>query len=352
MVPEPGLNPSGQPQQWPAQPPSQPGQWPPAQAAQWPSARQWPEPPAPPSALPVTPREYHEFFRTPRLRWWKPLAAIALFVAGWFVLTLVISGPVIAIDMASGRLDAEAAARGEITMTPLVFTVNNVSLALAIPVAGLTAWAVFGQRPRWISSITGGFRWSLFWRFALVALPLFLLSFGVEILVNGFPELAWNDDSAFLIAVIALTTPFQAAGEEYGVRGLLARSVGSWFGSSRAGLVVAALVTSALFTALHVAQDPWLNAYYFTVGIVCSVLVWRTGGLEAAVALHVVNNLIGEVTLPFGDLGAVFDRSAGAAGPWILVQMAFTVAVAAGMLWLARRRQLPMASAPANHPAG
>jgi len=296
------------------------------------------------------PREYHEFFRTPRLRWWKPLAAIVMFIAGWFVLTLVISGPVVAIDMAAGRIDPEAAARGELTMTPLLFAVNNVSLALAIPVAGLTAWAVFGQRPRWISSITGGFRWSLFWRFALVALPLFLLSFAVEVVLNGFPELSWNADSAFLIAVIVLTTPFQAAGEEYGVRGLLARSVGSWFGSSRSGLVVAALLTSALFTALHVAQDPWLNGYYFTVGLVCSVLVWRTGGLEAAVALHVVNNLIGEVTLPFGELGSVFDRSAGVAGPWILVQVSFTVLVAAGMLWQAGRLRLPRATAPGSHP--
>ncbi|MCC6497265.1 MAG: CPBP family intramembrane metalloprotease [Propionibacteriaceae bacterium] len=295
----------------------------------------------------MTQREYHEFFRTPRFRWWKPLLSLGMFVATWFLANLAIGLVAVIYDWSTGRVDPQATMAGEITLTPALFTANNLALAAAIPLAGLSAWAVFGQRPKWISSIAGGFRWSLFWRFTAVAVPILLLSFGTEVLIGGPPELVWNPDSLFLIVVILLTTPFQAAGEEYGVRGILARSIGSWFSSSRVGLVVAGAVTSVVFMFLHGAQDPWLNVYYFGVGVICSLLVWRTGGLEAAVALHVVNNLIGEITLPFGGLESMFDRQAGVAGPEILIQISFTIGLAAAMWWVSKRLGIPRSSAPA-----
>ena len=315
---------------WPAQPP------PPGNGA-----------PVKPAALPVVSREYHEFFRAPRFRWWRPLLAIAMFVAAWFVATLLISLPPILLDTASGRLDPMAAAQGDLKLTPLLFLANNLSLAAAIPLAGLTAWAVFGQRPRWMSSIAGGFRWGLFWRFVAVAVPILAVSLGVEVLLSGPPELTWNADSWFLIIAIVLTTPLQAAGEEYGIRGLLARSVGSWFGAARVGLVVATVITSVVFMLLHGAGDPGLNGYYFGVGVACSILVWKTGGLEAAVALHVVNNLIGEFTLPFGGLEDMFNREAGVAGPEILIQMFFTLLLVAALLLVARRLRIRQSAAPA-----
>lgn len=368
MVPEPGLSPA----ESPGAPPQQPGPTGPAPAVYplpaWPPGQQpvpgqpYPagdqpvgpgyQPDAPaqpwrPAALPVTPREYHEFFRTPRFRWWKPLLSLAMFIGTWFLANLAIGLVAVVYDWSTGRVDPQDTMAGRVEITPALFTANNLALAAAIPLAGLTAWAVFGQRPKWISSIAGGFRWSLFWRFAGVAVPILLLSFGTEVLLSGAPELVWNPDSLFLIFVILLTTPFQAAGEEYGVRGILARSIGSWFSSSRVGLVVSTVLTSVVFMLLHGAQDPWLNGYYFGVGVLCSLLVWRTGGLEAGVALHVVNNLIGMVTLPFGGLDSLFDRQAGVAGPGILVQMSFTIGLAAAMWWMSKRRGIPHSAAPA-----
>ncbi len=373
MVPDPGLTAPGpvppEGRQDPSAPPAQ-GPYPPAPPAQ--GAYPWPpgpcppatyggqgyypapvvEPPARPSALPVAQREYHEFFRAPRFRWWKPVLALLMFGAAWLIGNLVLSGTALGVDVATGRVQMSDLNSGDVNqvaqalMTPLGFTANNVSLALAIPLAGLAAWAVFGQRPRWMSSITGGFRWSLFGRFALIAAPIFLLGLGVDIVLSGVPELRWNADSVFLIVAILVTTPFQAAGEEYGLRGLVARSIGSWFGARRLGLVVAGVLSSLLFMVLHAADNVWLNTYYFAVGAICSVLVWRTGGLEAAVALHVCNNLISEVTLPFGGLEGAFERGPESADATILFQLVFTLAVMAGMLWLARRQKLPRSAAP------
>jgi len=303
--------------------------------------------------LPVVPRQYHEFFRAPRFRWWKPILALAMFVALFFVAALVVPGIGIAIDIAAGRVSMEDLTSGDpdritaAVSTPIGFATNNVALALSIPLAGLTAWAVYGQRPRWISSIAGGFRWRLLWRFLLVATPVFLVGLGLDFALGGIPEFRWNNDSLFLILVVLLTTPFQAAGEEYGVRGIVARSVGSWFGSRRLGLVVAAVVSSWVFMLLHAADNLWLNIYYFSVGMICSVLVWRTGGLEAAVALHVANNMVAEIHLPFGGLEGMFDRGPDSTGPIALVQLVFTVAVMVLILWIAKRQGLATSAAPA-----
>ncbi|HQY98472.1 MAG TPA: CPBP family intramembrane metalloprotease [Propionicimonas sp.] len=346
MVPEPGLNPQGPPYfSGGQQPPVYPGGFQPG-----PNQVFWPAVPAKPSALPVVPREYHEFFRAPRFRWWKPLVAIAMFVGAWFIGSLVMTIGAMAYDVLTGRIAPDDLAAYETTVTPMLFTANNLALALAIPFAGLTAWAVFGQRPKWMSSIFGGFRWRLFWRFAAVAAVVDLVYLGISLLTDDLSELRWNSDSAFLIVAILLTTPFQAAGEEYGVRGFLARSIGSWFGSRRVGLVVATAITSLVFMVLHGADNFWLNLFYIGVGVACSILVWRTGGLEAAVALHVFNNLFSEVTLPFMPLDDLFNRGPEAAGVEALLPLTFTFLVMAGMLWVARRQRVASISAPGAQP--
>jgi membrane protease YdiL (CAAX protease family) len=292
------------------------------------------------------PREYHEFFRAPRFRWWKPLAAIGMFLGSWLVLNVVLSIPLGVYYAATGQLGTITGS--QIKVTPVLFALNNVLLALCVPLAGLTTWAVFRQRPRWISSIAGGFRWRLFGRFTLVAFVVLAISTGAQILLSGGIEgLAWNQDSVFLIVTILVTTPFQSAGEEYMLRGLGARAIGSWFSWRRAGLTVATAVTSVIFMLLHGAGDPWLNAFYLLFAVLSSVLVWRTGGLEASVALHMCNNLISEATLPFSSIEGIFDRHAGVAGPETLWQMATIVLVAGLLLWQARRLKLSRTAAPA-----
>ena len=307
----------------------------------------WPPIPPRPSALPTVPREYHEFYRTPRLRWWRPVLALTMFLAAWLVVAFGVSAVFLASDMVTGRLTTEELAEGRVT--PNLFLANNLALALAVPLAFLTHWACFGQRPRWLSSITGAFRWGLLLRFILMAAPVFVISLAIEGGLTGqFEGLAVNRDTWFLVATIALTTPFQAAGE--GVRDERPAGSGDRCRGSplrRVGLVVACGVTSLAFMGLHGADDLWLNLFYFAVGVAASVLVWQTGGLEAPVALHVVNNLVGEVTLPFTGLDGVFDRGAGTGSPWALSQLLVVAVVTALFLWLARRLNLATSAAPA-----
>ncbi len=62
--------------------------------------------------------------------------------------------------------------------TPAFFFANNVALALCIPIAVLTQWACFGQRPRWMMSVLGNLRWRWFGECVAWMLPFFLLGLG------------------------------------------------------------------------------------------------------------------------------------------------------------------------------
>jgi membrane protease YdiL (CAAX protease family) len=49
--------------------------------------------------------------------------------------------------------------------------------------------------------------------------------------------------------------------------------------------------TAVVFALFHGVQNPWLFGSRLVFGLLAGILVWRTGGLEAAVAIHVINNL-------------------------------------------------------------
>jgi membrane protease YdiL (CAAX protease family) len=232
----------------------------------------------------------------------------------------------------------------------MLFIVNNISIAIGVPLVFLAHRIVYRQRPGWLSSVTGRFRWRPFWRFlAIAATGLVVATVAQALLSGGFGELRWNGYSLVLIATIVVTTPFQCAAEEYTMRGLLLRSVGSWFPRPWLGLAVGLVVNAVCFMLLHGAGDPWLNAFYLLFATTATMLVWRTGGLEAAVALHVANNVISEALLPFqpDQWAELFNREAGVGDPTILIQMGVMVAVAALLWWQGSRLGMVRTAAPA-----
>lgn len=295
------------------------------------------------TALPVEERTYPAFLRTPRWRWWKPILAVLTAAVGYIIIATILQFAGLILD---GTL--MEAATGKLVVGPWFFLGNNVGLAAMIAVAGLLSWAFFAQRPRWLSSVTGGFRWNWFFRCVGVVLPLWVIMLGVEYAIGGLPpDLGLKPYTVLMLVGILLTTPLQAAGEEYLIRGLLTRAVGSYFSRDIVGWGVATIVASLTFMLMHGAGDPWLNVFYFTFGAAASWVTWKTGGLEAAVAIHVVNNLLSEAFLPFSDISGLFDRSSGAGGPDVLIGMAVIAVATALIIWQARRRGIAITAAPA-----
>ena len=294
-------------------------------------------------SIPVEERDYYAFWRAPRYRWWKGLLAALLAGFGFFVVSVVAAFAGWAID----GVDLSVLLEGRIPpVGPGFFTANNVGLALCIPIAMLASWLCVQQRPRWLSSVGGGLRWGWLLELVGVLAPLWLVVVGVQTLLGPLDDVRVRDHTGVMVLAILLTTPLQSAGEEYLVRGLLGRVVGSWFGHPVVGVVAATVVTAGVFMVLHGAGDPWLNAYYVFFAVAGTWLTWRTGGLEAAIAMHVVNNVVSMITLPFVDFSDLFNREAGVADATILIQVAVVLGGVALVEWRARKRSLTVRSAP------
>ena len=308
--------------------------------------------PSKPSALPVEPKRHSQFLQTPRRRWWK--LPIALVVAGvaWLIGSTIVTIPALVYDVINQRIDLtdpvalQNYVAGITThITPALFLANNAGIALMIPSAWL-GLIIYGQRPRWLSSVVGGLRWKWLLRIlGLILLP-YLAFEALTIALTGVPQLTWKPYSLFMILVIVLTTPLQCAGEEYGLRGLVNRLFGS-YGSSRVSFWIGAVVSSLAFMWLHAAQDIYLNAFYFSFGMISCWMAWRTGGLEAGIALHVVNNVVAMAVFPFSDFSGLFNRQAGSANPMDVLPLAAVMLVSMGLVeWQVRRRKPVAVAAP------
>lgn len=327
----------------PGQFPPAPGQFPPAPGQVPPT----PVPVAPPQpALPVVKREFHEFNRAPRWRWWRGLLALLLMGVLWFAVSMVVIGVQSVIDMALGNQVATPT-HGEIVMTPALFLANNVTIALFIPACMIAHRVCVGQKAGYLSSVVGRIRWGWLGTCLAICLPIWAVLVGIEVVLGrGWEGLAINPATWVLLFGILLTTPFQAAGEEYFNRSFLPKIVGGWIPDRETGLIVGAVLSALVFMALHAAADPWLNAFYFCFGLMASIIAWRTGGLEATIAIHVVNNLFSEWNMPFTDISGMMDRSVGQ-GDWTIAFPLLAIGLAwALMEFFARRRKLVRAAAP------
>jgi len=278
-------------------------------------------------------RPYPQLLRGPTYRWWRPLLSVLAAVAlglGLAVALLLVS--VLLAPVSGGSLDGPTDAWLD---GPVGLLYTNLTLAGLIPVATMATWAAFGWRPRWVSSVAPGLRRSWLLRCWLIALASFTVLTGGLELLGGYtwtPEPRWG----WLVVVVLLTTPLQAAGEEYLFRGWIPQLVGSMIPGPVVGAVVGGAVSSGLFALAHGQQDPWLFADRYAFGAVACWLVWRTGGLEAGIALHGANNLVALLlTIGAGQLTDTLNASQ-ASPAFVVIDVIMVLVPVALMLRAAR----------------
>jgi membrane protease YdiL (CAAX protease family) len=288
----------------------------------------------PPGAPPYdTPQPYALLMRARDWAWWRPLLGLLLFTvlygvaAALLVVVVLVTGVV--PDLALVDLTDVA-----------VLLVTNLSLIVAIPIVWLCWLVPHGLRIGWSSSVLGRLRWRLLlpwtWRASAslgVAVALGLL---VAVAATGTDVTGPGSSFPWMLLVVLTTTPLQAAAEEYVFRGYLSQTIAGWIGRPRAGALVAGTVTAALFSLAHGPSDVQTFLYRFAIGLALSAVVWLTGGLEAAIALHAVNNVV--VFLLAGALG---DRAAAAEPGGVVgwgTSLLGMLGMAAFVAWVARSR--------------
>lgn len=171
---------------------------------------------------------------------------------------------------------------------PAGMAATNLALGCLVLLSWFLVAGIHRTRPRWLASVGPRVRWRYMMVCAMVALVLFNAMQVLSWAATGtVVELSPQEGFVPFMVVVALTTWVQATGEEYFFRGYLMQALGSlaatpWFG------VVASAVVFAFF---HGTQNLPLFLNRLGFGLVVGVLVWRTGGLEAGIAGHVVNNV-------------------------------------------------------------
>jgi membrane protease YdiL (CAAX protease family) len=190
---------------------------------------------------------------------------------------------------------------------PLVLSLSLVSLVVLLPaimlatkIARLGPYGLLSSirlRVRW-----GWLGWCLLPLLVLGIIMFLLQSWGMFAFDGG---LHWNTAAigqstvsvqtlTVTILLVVLLVPFQAAAEEYVFRGFLMQTIGSWIPARVVSTVVAVGVSTVLFAVLHLPNgyNIWGILDVGSFGLVAAIIVLRTGGLEATVLQHALNNIM------------------------------------------------------------
>lgn len=237
---------------------------------------------------------YPQLLRRPAEVWWQSaframigiLAALSLY----FLLVSVVSQGLV---MLSWTITSPALSYSDYYSEAMAFRLpagmlaTNLGIATLIPVSFAVIMVVHQVRPRWLGSVRPRLRWSyLFVSLGIAAVSLAAV-FALSTLVGPAFQLKPQPGFWTFMIIIAITSPLQAAGEEFLFRGYLLQAFGSmvknpWFG---------VLLSSLVFAAFHGLQNPPLFLNRLAFGILAAILVMKTGGVEAGIGAHVINNV-------------------------------------------------------------
>ena len=246
---------------------------------------------------------------------------VLLLVVQFVLGPVILSMPVFlwyAVKGGDGWSDRFQAALDTDPITPFALGFLNVVLACGIGYAFVVTFLMHRLRPGWVTSVFPKMRW----RFFGVCLGLSVVALLATVLVSAFlPSGSANDGTEIsghlndftsttrdYLLVVLFLTPFQAAGEEYLFRGYLTQAFGGLFRSR----VVAIVVPALLFALAHGVQSAPIFIDRLAFGLVAGALVVLTGGLEAGIAMHVLNNFLAfGLALAFGNMNDALNPSGG-----------------------------------------
>lgn len=198
---------------------------------------------------------------------------------------------------------------------------------------------VHQRHPRWLCSVQPGFRWRYAIACALVSVVVLNGVYWVS-RTNDMPTWQASDHLGWWLLAIVLTAPLQAAGEEFLFRGYLLQISGM---ISRSPWLAVA-ISATIFAAMHGTQNIPLFVDRMGFGLIAGALVVTTGGLEAAVAAHVINNVFafGYAAAAGGVAQArALQVSTWQTTGWNLLAYALTAVVC---WWIGRRMRVSVAA--------
>lgn len=280
-----------------------------------------------------------------RHRRWSPLVEGAMSVVLYVIASVVFAVVLVVLAMVLGGEDSLMSLAGDVetmdTSDPWVLVMLFGSVAIWFPIILLARWVMRPRPLGLIWSVTGRIRW----RYLLITLGAaaavyVVLQLGIGLLATAFgapgEEVVFEPQPWWWISLILMTliVPIQCTAEELFFRGYLAQMLGRWL---RHPLWVI-LLPVPLFMLGHL-YDIWGQLTVGFMALVAGWLTWKTGGLEAAISLHVVNNMFVTVLglfTPFDPEAATASVGWGGFLGSAVTQLVYVLIA----LWIAKRSGL------------
>jgi len=225
----------------------------------------------------------------------------------------------------------ESFVRNNVLDDPLAMFFVFGSVALMFP-AIRVARLIFGPRP-WglVHSVQRRVRWSLLLTALVVGAFCYGLLSLLTLMLDGFSSIGFHHkqphEVAFWLNMVLLLVlvPLQCYAEELVFRGYLMQTIGRWLKNP----AWAILLPAPLFMLAH-GYDPWGQASIVVVAVLAGFLCWYTGGLEAAIGMHVMNNITTMAMGMFANTDPLQMQSSGTPTDFAMVlaaELLYTVAI-------------------------
>ncbi len=232
----------------------------------------------------------------PGYKKWKPIVAFLVMLAFYFIFGLLALGIQATFQAATGTLDPASFGMGgnpanyiDIDFTnPFDIFFNMLQVIVIIPAVALGMKFTKLGGLKTLKSNERKLRLNRIVSFVPLLIVLYAAETVVSALIGaatGNPLGAFRFPVAALIVVL-LFIPFQAAAEEFLCRGFLLQTIKSWIPCAWAAVIGQAL----LFALMH-GYNPLGNLEILISGLFFGLAAVKTGGLEAPIAMHMINNL-------------------------------------------------------------
>lgn len=186
----------------------------------------------------------------------------------------------------------------------LIFAAMLFAFVTMLIVAVFFIKLIHGRSWKQVINGTNRVRWSrFFFGFFVWGIISFVL-FGISYCMNpDVVQLRFQPLHFFILLIIALIfIPLQSTAEEFLFRGYIAQGIASWTKSRWWALII----PSVLFGLLHSA-NPEVFEYgfgimmiqYIFMGLMLGLMTILDDGIELAMGVHTVNNLLGSVFVTY-----------------------------------------------------
>ncbi|MFD1858464.1 CPBP family intramembrane metalloprotease [Aeromicrobium camelliae] len=248
--------------------------------------------------------------------WRLPVAAVLAAVTYGVVSVALAIVLIIVVAIEADSFDAVDAVMERLALIdltdPALFAFLMVSVIVMAPSAWLPVRILWREHTRYLLSVEGRLRWRWLLRCTVISLLVIGTAIGAAVGVgvaeSGTVEWApFTARSGLMVVLVLLLTPLQSAAEEYVFRGAGLQLVGSWVRSP----ILPIVATTVVFAAGHL-YDFWGLVDVALFGLAAAWLTIRTGGLEAAIAAHVVNNVL---LFLLGIVGLIDPTGGESVGP-------------------------------------